>query len=117
MVTQAVWQANQLEAARAAASLQEKMAYDIALIEQLNTLIRDNNARISMILRTTMTAPAGNAPPAGDDRASWRSWLETRRGRSPTQAPPDRRGPKPIIDEFVPLDYVPAFVNVLHHVT
>jgi hypothetical protein len=117
MVTQAAWQANQLEAARAAASLQEQMARDIALIEQLNTLIRDNNARISVILRTTMTASAGKAPPAGDDRASWRSWLETRKGRSPTQTLANRRGPKPIIDEFVPLEYVPAFVNVLHHRT
>jgi hypothetical protein len=117
MVTQAAWQENQLEAARAAASLHEQMASDIALIEWLNTLIRDNNARISMLLRTTMTASAGKAPPAGDDRASWRSWLETRKGRSPTRTPPSRRGPKPIIDEFVPLNYVPAFVNVLHHTT
>jgi hypothetical protein len=117
MVTQAVWQANQFEAARAAAASREQMASDVAAIESLNTLVRESNERITLILRTAVGTAGGKSSPARDDREAWTAWLETSRGRSSN---PARRGgsrPKPVVDEFVPLNYVPTFVNVLHHVT
>jgi hypothetical protein len=117
MVTQAVWQSNQVEAARAAVASREQMAADVALIESRNTLIRENNDRIILILRTTASAGAGKPPPLADDPASWTAWLQTSKGRTATSLDRSVRRPKPVLDEFVPLDYVPTFVNVLHHFT
>ena len=114
MVTQAVWQENQAEAARAAAASQEQMASDVALIESRNALIRENNGRIILILRTTASAAAGKSPPLRDDPATWTAWLQTSKGRTATTLGQSVRRPKPVVDEFVPLNYVPTFVNVLH---
>ena len=117
MVTQAAWQANQVEAARAAAASREQMATDVALIESRNALIRENNDRIILILRTTASAAAGKPPPLPDDPAAWTAWLQTSKGRTATSLGRSVKRPKPVIDEFVPLGYVPTFVNVLHHFT
>jgi hypothetical protein len=117
MVTQAVWQANQIEAARAAVASREQMASDVALIESLNASIRENNERITLVLRTTAAPAAGSAPPLRDDPAAWTAWLETSKGRTATRTRPSDRRPRPIIDEFVPLNFVPTYVNVLHHIT
>jgi hypothetical protein len=117
MVMQAVWQENQLEAARATAASREQMASDVALVESRNALIREMNERITLILRTTVGSADGKSPASRDDAAAWTAWLEASKGRTAPRAGRSQRRPKPVIDEFVPLNYVPTFVNVLHHFT
>jgi hypothetical protein len=93
------------------------MANDVALIESRNTSIRENNDRIILILRTTASGAAGKPPPSADDAAAWTAWLETSKGRTASSLDRSVRRPKPVIDEFVPRDYAPTFVNVRHAFT
>jgi hypothetical protein len=114
MIIQAVWQENQLEAARAAAATREQMANDVAAIESINALIRQANERITMILRTTVGGTARTAPTRRDDPAAWTAWLETRMGRTVTATRRSQGRPKMTVDQFVPLAYVPSYAVVLH---
>jgi hypothetical protein len=96
---------NLAEAMRSAVAAEERLERDVAALRSLNGAIRDSNQRVSMIL----TAVSGRS--LGEERDAWSQWLADVTGTT-FQAPATAK--KATISEFVPLDYVPSFVTVLH---
>ncbi|MFO0950189.1 MAG: hypothetical protein U0835_03370 [Isosphaeraceae bacterium] len=115
-------QNNQAEALRTANSVQQQISSDVALIESVNQAVGDANSRVGDVLRAavgTVKGPNGQpvrAPDPGpeqdSDRNAWTAWLDAVKGRSSDAPKPEK--PKRLVDEYVPLNYIPSFVNLFH---
>ncbi|MFO0950188.1 MAG: HEAT repeat domain-containing protein [Isosphaeraceae bacterium] len=123
MLTQAAWQNNVQESLRAANAAQQQMSADVDLIESLNVGILEANIRVGEVLRAAVGTVKGHdgrpvrAPDSGpgldNDRNVWTAWLDAVKGRSSDPAKPEK--PKKVVDQYVPLAYVPSFVSLFHY--
>lgn len=94
------------EAARAALSSQQRLAQDIAQVEQLNSAQANFNAGIRSILKDATGEDPGQEP------IQWREWLSRRRGASLHLT-----GRKPTIDQVVSPEYLPMFGQMSYILT
>jgi hypothetical protein len=89
-----------IEAQRSAMSAQAQLEADVARIDAINEGLRQFNE----LVMTVAQAATGKSP--GRTAKEWRDLLA--KGNNPRYARPTRpTGPKPTVDELVPLAYVP----------